>query len=259
MDDGKPDWPCRKTYVIKIDTCPDTMEESMRPGIKLRSLAAIVLATLLLTATPIVTAAAEELFEGIIHMQMSGSGENVKMRYLIRPNMMRMEIESGGRMSVVIQDYGKKKSYNLMLEMKQYMELPMNEDGTMMGEGRMMDDGQSGEHAKEQMPVKTGKTEKIHGYDCEQYLMKDAQGTTEMWLAKDFSPVKGLSHEMSGSFFTPFRVITYDPSGKEMSRQEVTKIEKKKLADSLFKPPADYKKLVIDMPPGMRGMPGGGY
>ena len=219
----------------------------MRQGIKLQSLAAIVLTALLLTATPIVTAAAEELFEGIIHLKMSDSGESVKMRYLIKPKQMRMEIEAGGRISVMIQDYGNKKFYNLMPEMKQYMEIPM------------MDDGGRGGDAKEPMPVKTGKTEKILGYDCEQYMVKDPQGTTEVWLTKDFYPVEGLSQRMNGSSFTPFRMITYDPSGKEMSRQEVTKIEKKKLADSLFKPPADYKKLEIEMPPGMRGMPGGGY
>jgi hypothetical protein len=196
-------------------------------------------------------AMAAKPFEGTIHLDSKSPEGNVQLRYFIRPQIMRMEMESMGQTSVVIQNFGKGKLYVLMPETKQYMETPiMDEENPMMG------GDEAGAPSEESPPVKTGKTEKIHGYRCEQYMMKSPEGTMEIWVAKDFPTVKGLSVQWPIGSVTPFRVIMYDPGGKETYRQEITKVEKKKLADSLFKPPADYKKLEITMP----DMPGaGGY
>ena len=40
----------------------------------------------------------------------------------------------------------------------------------------------------------------------------------------------------------PLRVVVHDKSGKEEYRADATRADRKKLDDSLFKPPAAYKK-----------------
>ena len=47
----------------------------------------------------------------------------------------------------------------------------------------------------------------------------------------------------------PLRVVVHDKSGKEQYRAEVTKADRKKLDDTMFRPPTAYKKttFIADM------------
>lgn len=60
-----------------------------------------------------------------------------------------------------------------------------------------------------------------------------------------------MSQLADGGF--PPRAVTTDPSGKEKSRMEVTKIDKKSVDDAKFNVPPDYK--TTNMEDLMKGMP----
>jgi len=103
---------------------------------------------------------------------------------------------------------------------------------------------------------KTGKHETIAGIDCENWIAKEPSGKrSEVCIAQgiaffDMAGVKSgsssaLGKELRDKKLFPLRSVEYDASGKETSRMEVTKVEKKTLDDVQFSIPADYKKLAL--------------
>jgi hypothetical protein len=112
---------------------------------------------------------------------------------------------------------------------------------------------------------RTGKTETIAGYDCVQYLTKSSYGATEIWAVEGLSGFvgggggnRGASKSESGWMtivrekgLFPLRTVVFNAKGKETMRLEATSVEKQRLSDDLFKPPADYTEFKIP------GMPGG--
>ncbi|MFQ5431201.1 MAG: DUF4412 domain-containing protein [Nitrospinota bacterium] len=208
------------------------MRASPRPFMRLN----LLLVISALTCAPFITgpAAAAGEFEGTIHMDTKSSDGDVQMIYFVKPKIMRIEMRSGQGSAITIQDFESKKLYTLIPQMKQYAVTPLADD--------------EGSGLNETPPVKTGKMEKILGYKCELYKMKSTEGKMEMWVTKEIPSVKVLSHNLDGNILTPLKTVTYDKSGKEVARQEVTKIEEKKLSSALFKPPASYKQFEMSMP-----------
>jgi len=121
--------------------------------------------------------------------------------------------------------------------------------------------------------TKTSKTDTIAGYPCTYWdIASDhKEGTVCMgddgpsWLSL---PTTGIPTEsawmlelMDGKHF-PLRFIGYAKDGTtEQDRIEVTKIDKKSLADTEFQVPAGYKTIDLEkmfQGMGMPGMPGGG-
>jgi len=104
--------------------------------------------------------------------------------------------------------------------------------------------------------TKTGKHETIAGTDCEDWTATDASGKrSEVCVAQGiYFDIASLSGKGSGAVakdlkekkLFPLKSVDYDAKGTELTRMEVTKIEKKKLDDSQFAVPADYKKM--DLP-----------
>jgi hypothetical protein len=131
--------------------------------------------------------------------------------------------------------------------MQAYAEMTLK-DGPAKGSG-----------AKESEPVvkKTGKTETILGYRCEQILITHGGKETEVWATKglgrfiQLDPGGGTAsaweRELASGDMFPLRVIEKDAKGKRVSAMEVTAVEKKSLSDSLFKVPANFNKLDIPM------------
>lgn len=109
---------------------------------------------------------------------------------------------------------------------------------------------------------KTGKTDTVAGYSCDVWKMTEASGEkTEACVAKGISfPAMGRHAGWMSSLEDgfPLRAISYDAAGKEKSRMEVTKIEKKSIDDSQFQVPAGY--TTQDMASMMKGLGGmGGF
>jgi hypothetical protein len=101
---------------------------------------------------------------------------------------------------------------------------------------------------------KTGKSETIAGYDCEDWTVKDPSGKrTEVCMAEGlaFFDLEGVrsgggaswNKDLRDKKYFPLRSVEYDKDGKEVSRSEVTKIDPKKLDDALFCVPKDYARV----------------
>ena len=107
----------------------------------------------------------------------------------------------------------------------------------------------------------TGETKEINGFPCEKWVYKDDEGKSgEAWMTKGIknffffsNPMKPENNEpewqkkLTQEGYFPMMVVSKDEDGNIDSKMEVTSIEKKSLDDSLFNPPADYKKMDIPM------------
>ncbi len=101
---------------------------------------------------------------------------------------------------------------------------------------------------------KTGKHETICGFDCENWVVKDPSGKrSEVCIAQGlaFFDLEGVRHgggaswnkELREKKYFPLRSVEFDASGKELSRTEATKIEKKKLDEGVFAVPKGYTRV----------------
>jgi hypothetical protein len=109
---------------------------------------------------------------------------------------------------------------------------------------------------------KTSKTDTVAGYSCEIWKVKEDNGDAgELCIAKGIAfpmttrAMGGWMGQLGESF--PLRVVISDPSDKEKTRMEVTKIDKKSLDASQFEVPAGYKTTSFeDMMKALPGMAG---
>jgi hypothetical protein len=103
--------------------------------------------------------------------------------------------------------------------------------------------------------TRTHQTRKMLGYLCEKVLIRKGDTETEVWGARGLSDLarvlsESLQPAEQGSGeddvvakmgLFPLRSVTrYE--GRELESQEVTKIERKRLANELFQIPKGYKK-----------------
>ncbi len=217
----------------------------------------LVLATLLFASSSFA-----QTFEGIIDIQIKGPNMESPnpMKYMVKGDFVRTESQTPRGEFAMIMNMKERKMIMLMPQMQSYME-------------RTIDSvAQPPAGNKKPEFSKTGKSEKILGYDCDQYVVKEEGRETEVWAAKGLGtfmrpgmggPMGGgrggrggqmpsaWEEEIRAKGFFPLRTLTKNSEGKEESRMEVTKIEKKQLDDSLFKAPEGWQKM--DMP--MMGRP----
>jgi hypothetical protein len=101
----------------------------------------------------------------------------------------------------------------------------------------------------------TGKSEKIAGYSCDDWVVKDPSGKrSEVCIAKGLayfdldslrngSAGTSWSNKMRTEKMFPLRTVDYDAGGKEISRTEATSITPGKLDVSIFDVPAGYARV----------------
>lgn len=192
------------------------------------------------------------VFEGKVSLAMT-SGKNTQViDYALKEGAMRMEIAAeGGKFSSIV-DLNKREMIMLMPEQKMYMVMPFKEAvETVIKESEL----------KQHNIEKTGRTDTILGYKVEEYISKDKNATTEIWIAEGLGTFMGLSggdgpmggrrRSTAQSWETafkgkpgfPLRVISRDGRSKETFKMEATKIEPGKLPASLFVPPSDYQRF----------------
>jgi len=104
---------------------------------------------------------------------------------------------------------------------------------------------------------KTGKHETIAGIDCENWIAKDPSGKrSEVCIAQgiaffDVGSLKGgksgggLAKELREKKLFPMRDVELDETGKEISRMEVTKVEKGAVDDAKLDVPKGYSKMSL--------------
>ena len=205
----------------------------------------------LLTAS---TTFAADAFEGQVTMSMTSKGKAQEMDLTMKGQMERMDMNAGGHEVGMIFDMNKREMIILMHEQHMYMVRPMP-DVTKIAEKKSVESTAELE--------KTGKTETILGYKCQQVLVKDKGTTTELWLAEGLGAFMGLGggnpmggrgggaaaakweQVLKGTSGFPLRVISHDADGKESFKMEATRVTPGPQPDSEFAPPAGYQKFAM--------------
>jgi hypothetical protein len=218
-------------------------------------------------------------FEGKVTFKMtSGRDKPMEMTYNIKGDKIRMEMPGQKGMGGMIMDTSKREMTMIMDEQKTYMVMALPQAAVDAIAKR--DD--------EVKLEKTNETEKILGYTATKYLLTEKNGAeTELWLAEGLGTFMGMTQQnpmsrgrgpapkaweraLEGKELFPLRVVGREKggspradkgksadkmkgkAGNESFRMEVTAIDKTTLPDSMFTPPAGYRKF--DMGGMMRGM-----
>jgi len=212
----------------------------------------ISLTAMMLTLIALVLAASPSLvraqtFEGVIEFTVTGERGTMPMTYMMKGDNVRVEMEGRpGMKADFLIDTKENKSYMLMEQMKMYMELPAPPPPDSS--------------APKPEITKTGKTQKILGYDCEEFLIKDGDRNSEVWITKDLGPFQLFKmggrqgqnnveawQKMVGSEGGFPLLATTKEGDTEISKMVATNVEKKSLDDSLFKIPEGYKQFDSSM------------
>lgn len=222
-----------------------------------RSIGSVILAAGLAAGTAV---AAAKPFEGSIAMTLEHAGSPaqgsaapvpVPMTFYVKGKLTRVEMAAGprGAMTMII-DATRQVMIMLMTAQQMYMEMPIPRPQAVSGKG------------KAPKLVKTGKTETILGYVCQEYTAQDANGSAEIWATQGLgtfvgmgggpgAPRSGWESELSSGGFFPLRTVQHDAAGAVKMKMTATAINPAPLADALFAPPPDFKKFA--MPAGAPG------
>jgi Domain of unknown function (DUF4412) len=217
----------------------------------MRSLSLLVLATLLALGGCNKLKSLGE-FEGEITMRTTAAGAASDMVVKTKGDRLRFDMKApnGDPMHGVFDP--KANKVTVFLDgTKTYMDMDFSKPGATPNV-----DGASGSVSK------TGKHETVAGYDCENWTVSDpTKKRTELCIAQGiaFFDVGGLkagptatpsalAKEFREKKSFPLRSIEYDASGKELSRMEVTKIEKQSIDDAAFLVPPEYTKFQLPLP-----------
>ena len=206
-------------------------------------------------------------FEGEITMNMTDAGKPPHtITYTVKGKKMRFDVPGRGAEgdSYAIFDGDSKKMITVTESKKMAFEMDMNNPGMPgMGAGAAM----NAAAATKPNVEKTGKQDTVAGYSCEIWKITANDGEkSDVCVAKGIAfPSPGRqapawAAELGGDFF-PLRVVTNDATGKEKSRMEVTKIDKKTVDDAKMQVPPGYKTMNMgdmmkSLGGGMHGMPG---
>ena len=113
--------------------------------------------------------------------------------------------------------------------------------------------------------TKTGKSQKILDYECQQYLVKEGETASEVWITKGLGTFQmfrmaGRGRNSNAQAWQKmvgseggFPLLASTKNGDaEISKMMATKIEKKSHDDALFKIPDGYKRFDASMMGGPR-------
>jgi hypothetical protein len=93
---------------------------------------------------------------------------------------------------------------------------------------------------------KTGKKDVVAGYECDEYEIVGVGGRTDACATNaiygPLAAVAGALGAFGSDMGFPLRTVARDPSGAELMRNEVTRIDKRSMPDSEFTVPTGYKE-----------------
>jgi hypothetical protein len=186
-------------------------------------------------------------FEGVVEYKVTTEEGTMPMTYMMKGDNVRVEMEGRpGMKMVLLLDTKEGKTVMLMEKMKMYMEMPSTPPP-------------ESDEAKPEV-TKTGKSQKILGYECQQFLVKEGDKSSDVWITKELGKFqmfkmggpRGRNNDEAwqkligdeGGF--PLLATTKE-GDEQLSKMEATRIEKKSLDDVLFKIPDGYKPMDSSM------------
>lgn len=184
-------------------------------------------------------------FEGIIKYQADLTGEKMDLTYYIKDDNIKMKIYDyvEGSNSALIFNKKFGKLVFILEDEKMYLELPKNSLTDNEGDELIEN--------SDEMFENTGEKKEILGYKCEKYIVTSNLGTVSIWGTKELGKFPFFSNplndkkptkwqkEMEEQNFFPLEIL----DAVEGSEFKVLNIEIKKLEDSEFEIPEDYKTL----------------
>jgi len=182
-------------------------------------------------------------FEGKVSFTVYDEDVAHPMEYLIKGSKIRFDADEEGQRASIVMDGALKQFMIIMPDQKMYMDMSIPD-------AKMESDEMEGKD-KEGSFVKTGETKEILGLTAEKWIFKSGDDQGEAWMAKGIGSFKLFDNPMNRNKpewqkeiieegYFPLQV--YD-NGKKV--YEVTGIEKKSLDNSMFEPPADFKKMDV--------------
>lgn len=194
--------------------------------------------------------AAAQSFEGAITVRVPGGGRNAsplqEIEYLSRGGKVRLTIASPAGPVVLLGLPSEGKSYVVMESQRTYMELTAPKDSA----------GAAPQPALK--AVRTGRKERIAGFECEHVLVEAASPSnaqrTDICVTNALGPFLNPSAGILGTRLSPWQRQLAENSGFPLKvtladgtvALEVIKIEKRRISDAVFRIPADFSKM--DMP-----------
>ena len=204
-----------------------------------------VFSLVVLTASSVASA---QPFEGVVNLRMSGRSGSPPMdaEYLSRNGNARVNIPSSVGTMSILGIATESKTYMLMESQRVYREMPSGDAAT------------ASSAAGEMKVTKTGRHETIAGLSCEHVIL-ESSGTSnlhkiDMCVTRGLGPfvmpttaggVSDWQRQVSKDGGFPLKVTLGDGT----VALEVTKIEKKRVSDELFRIPADYTKMEMPRRP----------
>jgi len=222
-------------------------------------------------------------FEGEIGFRAAGKGMGTSggapldVTLDIKNSKIRADIPPGLTGAAAMQGYvvirsDEKKVYFVQDTQKQAIVIDLNQAGEQLS--KMKQGGGLGLNPSHPAPThappkvtKTGKMDTVVGQKCENWDIEntETQERVQLCVAQQgvswfHIPITGVPTEMAwanelidGNHF-PLRAIMFGKTGAEEGRIEVTRMDKKPLADSLFEVPAGYNQ--VDLAQLMQGFGG---
>jgi hypothetical protein len=198
---------------------------------------------LLLVVVGMPTQLRAQSFEGVVEYTVTTEEGTMPMTYMSKGDNVRVEMEGRpGMKAVILMDTKANKSTMLMEQMKMYMEMPSAPS--------------TDEETTKPEITKTGKTRKILGYDCQEYIVKEGDEVTDVWVTKDLGKFQmfrmggpGAKKEADewqkiiGSE-NGFPLLATTKNGDDqVSKMVATKVDKKSLDNALFQIPEGFKAM----------------
>lgn len=199
---------------------------------------------------------AADLFEGSFDMNVSSEGDKVTLSVTTKNGDLLMKMPGKDVPGEMILRAGMTRMLVVMHEERMYMEMPLDRGPHAPKKEAVEDEEEAGANPFK----KTGRTKEIQGYTAHEFVMADEGNKMEIWASEELGGMPFVNNPMMGGAagpmeklsglraFFPLEVNGYQ-GGKLDYRMEITRIEKKEVADALFQAPAGYQKL--SMPMGM--------
>lgn len=208
-------------------------------------------------------------FEGRVTLALkSGREAEQVIEYAVKGPRFRVEPRAEGMPdgTAMILDLERKEMVFLMPGERMYLAQPLK-GGVAAA---------AAERAGKAELRKTGRTETILGYACEEYVVQEGKETVELWITDQLGSFVGLAldnpmagmmggggakprgwedelRSRGGAF--PLRVVGRDGRGRESMRLEVRKVEPGDVPDGLFRVPDGFQKVPL---PDLSALPGFG-
>jgi len=192
---------------------------------------------------------AQDSFQGKVTFEAGDEGQNQQISYFVKGKKFLIQAADGqaAGQGSMIYDGDKKAMIIIMNEQKMYMEMPIDP----------MDDISKSGPVEEGYFVKTGNSQEIMGYSCDEFEFNDEGKKGLAFMTKELGsflfmddPKGGESSQwqkeiMSEGYF-PLLVKEENSSGELKTVFKVIDLKAMKLDDNMFSPPPGFTKF--DMP-----------